>query len=110
MTPKQVREVLKKVMDPELGINVVDLGLIYDIVVSEQRTPARRRGGVNRVKIKMTLTTPGCPLGGWFVEQVKQAVATGLKIDENQVMVEITFDPPWSQELMTDEAKVELGF
>jgi metal-sulfur cluster biosynthetic enzyme len=49
-------------------------------------------------------------LGSWFVEQVKQAVAAGMKIDEERVMVEITFDPPWSQELMSEEAKANLGF
>jgi len=102
MTKKQVEEILKTVKDPELNVNIVDLGLIYEIVVSEQRI-------VSSVKILMTLTTPGCPLAGWFVEQVKQAVAGGLKIKEDQVMMEITFDPPWSQECMSEAAKEKLG-
>jgi metal-sulfur cluster biosynthetic enzyme len=102
ITEERVMEVLKEVCDPELGINIVDLGLIYKIVISGQ-------GTVDRVKILMTLTTVGCPLGGWFVEQVKQAVALGLKLDEDQVMVEITFDPPWSQDAMSKDAKEQMG-
>jgi metal-sulfur cluster biosynthetic enzyme len=105
MTEEQIKTVLKTVLDPELGINIVDLGLLYKITIATSDTLHD-----SRINILMTLTTPGCPLGGWFVEQVKQAVASGLNIDEDQVMVEITFDPPWSQELMTEEAKAELGF
>jgi metal-sulfur cluster biosynthetic enzyme len=77
----------------------VDLGLIYEVGVDQDE----------QVSILMTLTTPGCPLGGWFIERVTEAVATGLKIDEEQVKVRITFDPPWSQELMTNEVKEQLG-
>lgn len=103
MTKKQIEKILRGVNDPELGINIVDLGLVYLIDTSNQ-TPD------TRIKIVMTLTTPGCPLAGWFVQEVRGAVARGLKIPEEQVLVEITFDPPWSQELMTEEAKLQLGF
>lgn len=101
---RQVKKALKTVIDPELGQNIVDLGLVYDINLKSQNA------NLKSVHIVMTLTTPGCPLGSWFVEQVKQAVAAGLKIDEEDVMVEITFDPPWSQEMMTDEVRAEMGF
>jgi metal-sulfur cluster biosynthetic enzyme len=103
MTEDKVREILKTVLDPELGVNIVDLGLIYRIDTSHQLPETS-------IKIVMTLTTPGCPLAGWFVEQVKQVVAAGMNLDEEAVMVEITFDPPWNQELMTEEAKAQLGF
>lgn len=92
-------------MDPELNINIVDLGLVYEINIATSDKPH-----ATSLRIKMTLTTPGCPLGGYFVDMVKQAVTTGLKLEEDQVMVEITFDPPWSQELMSAEAKAQLGF
>ncbi len=99
VTDQAVLAALKGVIDPELGVNIVDLGLVYSVGVEGDTT-----------NIVMTLTTPGCPLGGYFMEQVKEAVATGVGIDEDKVGVEITFDPPWSQELMSEEAKAQLGF
>lgn len=99
-----VRHSLRAVIDPELGINMVDLGLVYKIEVSKnghQKTD---------IHILMTLTTPGCPLGGYFVEQVKQAVGELPEIEAENIEVEITFDPPWTMELMNPEAKAELGF
>ncbi len=102
ITLDKVKEILKTIKDPELGINIVDLGLVYKITIGDE-------GEEIKVRVVMTLTTPGCPLGGWFVEQIKQALALGLKIEEAEIMVEITFDPPWSQECMSDEIKAELG-
>lgn len=94
---KQVREQLKEVIDPELDINIVDLGLIYEVDVDEE----------NNVDILMTLTTPGCPLHGVFDELVKKEVG---KIDEiGEIEVELTFEPRWSPEKMSDEARDELG-
>jgi metal-sulfur cluster biosynthetic enzyme len=94
---KQVREQLKEVIDPELDINIVDLGLIYKVDVDEE----------NNVDILMTLTTPGCPLHGVFDELVKKEVG---KIDEiGEIEVELTFEPRWSPEEMSDEARDELG-
>jgi metal-sulfur cluster biosynthetic enzyme len=94
---KQVREQLKEVIDPELDINIVDLGLIYEVDVDEE----------NNVDILMTLTTPGCPLHGVFDELVKKEVG---KIDEiGEIEVELTFEPRWSPEEMSDEARDELG-
>ncbi|MFQ3275255.1 MAG: metal-sulfur cluster biosynthetic enzyme [Candidatus Nanohaloarchaea archaeon] len=97
VTEKQVREQLKEVIDPELDINIVDLGLIYEIDVDEE----------NNVDILMTLTTPGCPLHGVFDELVKREVG---KLDgvEN-IEVELTFEPRWTPEEMSDEARDELG-
>lgn len=96
-TKEEIIEKLKTVNDPELGIDIVDLGLIYDVAVNEK--------GI--VTVKMTLTTPGCPLMAVFYQQVISAVKeiTGVK----DVKVEITFDPPWSPERMSKGARVKLG-
>lgn len=94
---EEVREQLKEVIDPELDINIVDLGLIYEIDVDEN----------NDVDILMTLTTPGCPLHGVFDELVRREVS---KIDEvNRIDVELTFEPRWSPEEMSDEARDKMG-
>lgn len=91
-----VREQLKNVIDPELDINIVDLGLIYEIDVDGED-----------VDILMTLTTPGCPLHSVFDEMVKKEVS---KIDEvEEIEVELTFEPRWSPEKMSDEARDEIG-
>src|SRR6266516_2965685 len=93
----QVREALKNVFDPELGINIVDLGLVYDIRVDEQ-------GGVD---IEYTLTTMGCPIGP-LIEDQMQALVSGVSgVDE--VRPEMVLRPAWSPEMMSDEAKAALG-
>lgn len=106
LTSEQVYDQLKTVLDPELQINIVDLGLIYDVKVVEQ-------AGSPFVKITMTLTTPGCPLAGVIQRMIKDALfvfkSDGLDVDHH-VDVEITFDPPWSIEAMSAEARAELGF
>lgn len=99
-TEDDVREALKDVIDPELGINIVDLGLLYDITINDDGT----------VDVLMTLTSPGCPLHEVFRDQVKEKTAQLDEFSEDDVDVELTFDPPWSQEKMTDEARAELGF
>lgn len=101
ITPELVREKLKNVIDPELNIDIVSLGLIYKITVSPS----------NSVHITMTLTSPGCPLAGVFGTMVKDALRDieGLDVDKN-VSVELTFDPPWTTDLMSEEAKANLGF
>jgi metal-sulfur cluster biosynthetic enzyme len=94
---EEVREQLKQVIDPELDINIVDLGLIYEVEVDDE----------NNVEILMTLTTPGCPLHSVFDELVKKEVS---KIDEvGDIEVELTFEPRWSPEKMSDEARDEIG-
>ncbi|KTD03819.1 metal-sulfur cluster biosynthetic enzyme [Legionella geestiana] len=88
---------LKGVYDPEIPVNIYDLGLIYDVIINP----------THEVDIKMTLTTPGCPVAQTFPGTVEQAV--------NQVegvadcTVELVWDPPWTQERMTEAARLELG-
>jgi len=89
---------LKKVLDPELGVSIVDLGLVYDVRANNQ----------GNVTVVMTLTTMGCPLFSLMEQPIKKELARikGVK----DVTVELTFDPPWSMEKMSQEAKVKLGF
>src|SRR5690606_13030335 len=91
-----IKAALKNVLDPELGINVVDLGLIYGIHQSS-----------GAVTIDLTLTTPGCPMINEFCASVKQAVQQLPGI--NDVQVNLTFDPPWNPSKMSPEAADELG-
>lgn len=93
---EDVIEKLKKVFDPELHINVVDLGLIYDVEVKE-----------NDVSILMTLTFPGCPLGSVIHKEIKEKVGSIGKI--GKVDLKITFDPPWDLSKVSEEAKMQLG-
>lgn len=94
---KKVRAALKTVFDPELHINIVDLGLVYDV---------REEGGV--VEVEMTLTSPGCPLASVIDSEINRVVKKikGVK----KVTMELIWDPPWMAEMMSDEAKAELGF
>jgi len=86
----QITQALRNVLDPELGMSVVDLGLIYDVQVEAAR-----------VRITMTLTTPGCPLHDSMAEWVRQAVGRIPGVDE--VEVAITFDPPWTPDRMDQQ-------
>ena len=99
----QVREALKKVIDPELFVNIVDLGLIYVVDV----IPKEGSDGRHNVKIEMTLTSPMCPAGPQLVSQSKQFVAELEGVDE--VEVKVVMDPPWTQDRMTDDARDQLG-
>ncbi|NCG04755.1 MAG: SUF system Fe-S cluster assembly protein [Bacteroidetes bacterium] len=90
--------VLKTIYDPEIPVDIYELGLIYDVFVNED----------NDVKILMTLTTPNCPVAESLPQEVKEKVRS---LDEvNEVELELTFDPPWTRDLMSEEAKLELGF
>jgi len=93
-----VRDKLSDVMDPELDINIVDLGLIYEVEVRE-----------SEVYILMTLTTPGCPLHGIFDEMVRREVGKIEGLSETDIEVELTFEPRWSPERISEDAKGELG-
>lgn len=101
-------------IDPELGINVVDLGLIYKIKVAQvaqvsQVTQDKTKQ--TKIYILMTLTTPGCPLAGVFMPMIRQALNDMPGFDPyNDLEVEITFDPPWHAGLMSERAKAELSF
>ncbi len=97
ITKLQIREALKKVIDPEIGINIVDLGLIYDVQVE---------GGAAHVR--MTLTVPGCPLANMLTMQAEKAVRKLEGITD--VKIELTWDPPWNPKMMSDEAKRKLGW
>lgn len=93
----QVLSRLKEVIDPELGVNIVDLGLVYDVSVKK-----------GKVAVLMTLTSPGCPLAGVFDKLVRDAI---LRIEGvSDVSVSLTFDPPWTVEMMSKEARAVLGF
>lgn len=95
-----VRECLRQnVYDPELGVNVVDLGLIYDIDVRDD----------NEIYVEMTLTTPGCPLYDTIASEVKSALKEKFGEDV-EVDVNFVWDPPWTPAMMSEEAREELGF
>jgi len=98
-TVDQVMEALKNCYDPEIPVNIVDLGLVYEVKIIDD----------NHVYVKMTLTAPGCPIGPFVVEQVREAVTTLVEGVE-KVDVELVFDPPWTPDRMSDEAKALLGF
>lgn len=90
-------EALRRVYDPEIPVNIYDLGLIYTIDIDP----------TGQVAIDMTLTAPACPVAGMMPVMVKDAVATVEGVGE--VTVELVWDPPWSQDQMSDEAKLQLG-
>jgi FeS assembly SUF system protein len=94
----QVVEVLRTVYDPEIPVNIYDLGLIYDVVVEDDAS----------VVVRMTLTSPACPVAGTLPPEVEEKVrsvpgVTGARVD-------VVWDPPWNPEMMSDGAKLELGF
>jgi FeS assembly SUF system protein len=89
---------LKEVYDPEIPVNVYDLGLIYNVDVDEN----------NNASIVMTLTAPGCPVVDVLIDDVTQAAQSVEGIQ--MVNVELTFDPPWDKSMMSEEARLELGF
>ena len=94
----KIIDVLYTVEDPEIPVNIYELGLVYDITIQDD----------NVVFIVMTLTAPACPVAGEIVMEVQQKVAA---IDEvNEVHVDLTFDPPWNMDMMSEEAKLELDF
>jgi len=108
ITPEQVRSKLAQVMDPELNVDLVSLGLIYDITVKDVQ---REDGSHPMIHILMTLTTPGCPLAGVFDRLVKDALSDLVGVNvEQDIFIELTFDPPWIPDMMSAEAKAELGF
>lgn len=102
VTEDQIREELKKVIDPELFVNIVDLGLIYQVEIEEAE-----EAGQCDVHIEMTLTSPMCPAGPQLVGQTKEFASA---IDGvNDVEVKVVMDPPWTQDRMTDDAKDQLN-
>jgi FeS assembly SUF system protein len=94
----EVVEALKTIYDPEIPVDIYNLGLIYDIAIDDG----------NNVQVQMTLTSPGCPVAGVLVEQVKTKIKNIPGV--NSANVELVWDPPWSPDLMTDIAKLQLGY
>jgi metal-sulfur cluster biosynthetic enzyme len=97
VTVEEVKRALKSAVDPEFGISVVDLGLIYDLKVIDD----------SKVYILMTLTTPMCPLANVIVADVYQKAKEVPGVED--VDIELTFEPPWNPDMMTPEAKKLLG-
>ena len=94
---EKVVEVLRQIYDPEISVNIYDLGLIYDLEIDDQ----------GKARIRMTLTAPACPFAGTLPGQVEMATKSVEGISD--ASVELVWDPPWSQERMSDEAKLQLG-
>ena len=94
---EKIVKVLKSIFDPEIPVDIYELGLIYDVFVNEDFD----------VKISMTLTSPNCPVAESLPAEVEEKVKSVQGV--SSAIVEMTFEPPWTQELMSDEAKLELG-
>jgi metal-sulfur cluster biosynthetic enzyme len=92
-------EALKQVIDPELNVNIVDLGLVYGVERDEEDSA--------KVNVSMTLTSPACPVGPQIIQQAKMALERLKDVDEGNI--QLTMTPPWSPECMTDDARDELG-
>ena len=97
-TEEAVREALKHVVDPELGVNIVDLGLVYDVEISEEGT----------ISIEYTLTTMGCPIGPLIEHQMQSFLENVPGV--TSVEAEMVLRPPWTPEMMSEEAKAALGY
>lgn len=93
----KIDEVLHDIYDPEIPVNIVDLGLVYEVKIKE-----------SNVWITMTLTAPACPVAGEIVREVQDKISALEGVSE--AFVQLTFDPPWNKEMMSEEARLELGF
>lgn len=100
LTEEKILEAMKQVIDPELKVNVVDLGLIYGVGVEEVE-------GKTNLRVVMTMTTPACPYGPELVQELKDTLAA--LPEAGRVDVEVTLSPPWTPDRMTDDARDELG-
>ena len=94
---EKIVRVIKTIFDPEIPVDIYELGLIYDVFVNED----------SEVKVLMTLTTPNCPVAETLPLEVEEKIKSLDAVKDAEV--EITFDPPWTQDLMSEEAKLELG-
>lgn len=95
---EKIVQVLKTIFDPEIPVDIYELGLIYDVMVNDHK----------EAKILMTLTSPNCPVAETLPKEVENKIEQLEEIDNAEV--EITFDPTWTQDMMSEEAKLELGF
>ena len=98
VTEEEVYEALEEVIDPELGLDFVSLGLVYDVEVQDS----------GEVFVKFTLTTPACPIGPQVSEQIREFVGDLEGVSD--VHPNMVFDPPWSPEMMSEDAKFALGY
>ena len=94
---EKIIEILKQCYDPEIPIDLWNLGLIYEIIIKE-----------NNINITMSLTTPGCTMGQYMADDIKSKLEQINSVEN--VTVEVVFDPPWQPEMMTDEGRQKLGF
>jgi metal-sulfur cluster biosynthetic enzyme len=97
MNEDQILNSLRSVMDPELGVNIVDLGLVYAVEIEG-----------NEVKVSMTMTSQSCPLGSYLKDQVNEIISKDFP-DSAGVGVEMVSDPPWNADMMSEDAKKLLG-
>lgn len=102
ITEEQVIETLKQVFDPEIPVDVWNLGLVYNIGISESSNPEKQN-----INITMTLTTPGCPM----VQQIKNDVKSKIEAMDgvNEAIIDVTFDPKWNVNMISDEARKKLN-
>jgi len=98
MTEEQIRETLKRVFDPEVGVNIVDLGLVYNIEIKP-----------TEVYIQLTMTSPACPLHSVITCKMDQVLRQGFP-DLGPMTIELVWEPPWKPEMMSDAAKKQLGW
>lgn len=98
LTEDACKEALSTVVDPEIGMNIIELGLVYDIDIDE---------AANDVRVDMSLTTPGCPLGDTITSMVEMALK---RIGAGKIDVNIVWTPPWNPDMMSEEAKMKLGW
>ncbi len=102
VTKEEILEKLTQVEDPELGMNIVDLGLIYEVLINEKKPEDK----LQHVSIKMTFTTPACPMINEMLHDIQNKLDTLADLD---IEVNVVFDPLWSPELMSNRAKIKLG-
>lgn len=100
ITADTVRDTLRQVIDPEVGINIVELGLIYEVLMSEDES---------ELQVRMTMTSPACPMGSQIADEVHTALSQRWP-DLRRVEVELVWDPPWTNERLSDRAKQQLGW
>ncbi|BAN34297.1 hypothetical protein SCD_n00448 [Sulfuricella denitrificans skB26] len=98
LTEKEVRTVLRSVIDPEVGMNIIDLGLVYDVEISD-----------NRLHVDLTMTTPACPMGEMILDDVHEMLAA-LAPTDVEIDIELVWDPPWSPDKMSEHARKHLGW
>jgi metal-sulfur cluster biosynthetic enzyme len=96
--PDILRNALTQVIDPEVGMNIVDLGLVYDIRIAAER-----------IEVDITMTTPACPMSSMIAEQVRDVISAGVAAGTD-VVVNLVWDPPWEASMMSDHAREHFGW